>query len=84
MSVSERLYLSVVLAVALIFTFQLGERVADSLRLSLAGPAAQSPSAGQPRQADMRVLEEQIRRGTLSDHEAVHYRRVGEGTPVAK
>lgn len=79
MTMSERIYLTLVLAVALVFVSMLGEQVTHSLSLSLTGPRAQSPSAGQPRQVDMRALEEQIRRGTLSEHEAVHYRRVGEG-----
>ncbi len=76
---SEKIYITLVLAVAVVYGALLGERAMDSLQITLAGSSVQSPSAGQPRQVDMHALEEQIRRGTLSDHEARYYRHVGEG-----
>ncbi len=82
MTTSERLYLFLVLMVALLFTTLLGGRVADVWRVSLAEPSPQTPSAGQPRQVDMRAMEKQIQRGTLSDHEARYYRRVDEEETV--
>lgn len=78
MTLSEKIYITLVLAVAIVYGALLGGRAMDSLQITLAGPSVQSPSAGQPRQVDMRTLEELIRRGTLSDHEARHYRGVEE------
>ncbi len=78
MTTSERIYITLVLVVAFVYGILTSGLAVDSLRITLAGPSTQSPSAGQPRQVDMRILEEQIRRGTLSDHEARHYRRVEE------
>lgn len=84
MTFGDRLYIILVIAMAIAYTLLTGGRAIESLRISLSGPSAQSSHGGQARRVDMQVLEDRIRRGTLSDHEARHYRRVEENSSDQK
>jgi len=73
---TERVYLTAVLILALVFAWITLTHAERALSRLTAAEAVGTPTAGQPRDVDLERIRELIRERRLSDHEAEFYKRL--------
>jgi hypothetical protein len=73
---TERVYLTAVLVLAIIFAWITVTQAGKAISRLTTPEAAGTPSAGQPRDVDLERIKELIRDKRLSGHEADFYKKV--------